>query len=400
MNKNVVFIHLESLNQAIFSHRHWFPCLNSLIPHCLRLNNFMSSATSSIMAVSDLLHGDDNVLEHNKHLEEGVKVQEHASTLFDELRQAGYNTAGLGFPQSWGSVDNLWSKQDTFNWYPTSAQMLRHAEAVIADASKPFALYIWNLSSHLCYQDNYKAASENSFQRWQRGYESMDNTVGDILRLLMDKKKMENTLLVIFGDHGDDFWNHGTYGGFSHAIEPYTSLVHTPAFIYDSRHKGRDVNHLVSMVDLKKTTLELLGLPYTHASSTPAYSALSGERKYSFSRNLFAAQSGETPTNPLRKGYAVTSELFHLMLINDQYKMFAWQADMGNQFNLLDFLDTTKEGKAAIDYQTLGKGRPAGPHPHLGSFLAPGCEDLIYSSYVAMRKELENWLAEKHRSIS
>jgi hypothetical protein len=40
--ENVVFIHLESLNQAIYSHRQWFPCLNSIAPHSLRFNNFIS----------------------------------------------------------------------------------------------------------------------------------------------------------------------------------------------------------------------------------------------------------------------------------------------------------------------------------------------------------------------
>ncbi|QIG33858.1 hypothetical protein FY047_14705 [Leclercia adecarboxylata] len=75
MKKNLIFIHLESLNQAIFSHRQWFPCLNSITPHSLRLNNFISSATSSFMAVSDLLHGDDNVLEHNVNFEVGLSAR-------------------------------------------------------------------------------------------------------------------------------------------------------------------------------------------------------------------------------------------------------------------------------------------------------------------------------------
>ncbi|AWK13329.1 hypothetical protein SK355_02505 [Candidatus Fukatsuia symbiotica] len=65
MKKNLVFIHLESLNQAIFGNRHWFPCLNNIYNRSLRLNNFISSATSSNMALSDLIYGDDNVLEHN-----------------------------------------------------------------------------------------------------------------------------------------------------------------------------------------------------------------------------------------------------------------------------------------------------------------------------------------------
>lgn len=397
MKKNIVFIHLESLNQAIYSHRQWFPCLNSIVPHALRFNNFISSATSSFMAVSDLLHGDDNVLEHNVNFEVGLSVNRKSPALFDQLRQAGYRTAGLGFPQNWASFDTIWSEQDRFQWFDTADQMLHKAERVIADRSQPFALYIWNLSSHLCYQDGYKAAGDNSFIRWQRGYESMDNTVGDILRLLMNHQQMENTTLVIFGDHGDDFWNHGLYGGFAHGIEPYTSLVHTPAFIYDSNYKARDINHLVSMVDLQKTVLEMQDIPVA-ATHTETWSALSGGRKYCFSRNLFAAQQGETPQTPLRKGYAITSELFHLLYVNDEYKMYAWQADGANQFNLLEYLKTDESG-VAIDYQRLGKGRAAGPHPHVQCFLYPGTESLIVEQFEVMSALLQQWIANKNRLI-
>lgn len=400
MKKNLVYIHLESLNQAIFSHRHWFPCLNSITGHCQRLNNFISSATSSFMAVSDLLHGDDNVLEHNGNLEVGLSVNRLQRPLFDELKGHGYRTGGFGYPKNWASFDTIWSDTDAYRWDDTPAQMLNRAEATIADKNQPFAMYIWNLSSHLCYADGYKAAGETSFERWQRGYESMDNTVGDILRLLIAHGQFDNTVLVIFGDHGDDFWNHGLYGGFAHAIEPYTSLVHTPAFIFDSSLKGRDINHLVSMTDLKRTTLELLGLAWNDTPSNPVYSAFSGERRYAFSRNLFFAQQGATATNPLSKGYSVTSELFHLLRVNGKDQLFAWQADGGNQFDLLSVMTTDARGEVSIDYARLGAGRPAGPHPHLCSFLAPGCEQTILGQYEAMKAELEKWIENKSRCLT
>ncbi|MGK3227609.1 sulfatase-like hydrolase/transferase [Enterobacter soli] len=394
MKKNVVFIHLESLNQAIYSHRQWFPCLNSLVPHSLRLNNFISSATSSFMAVSDLLHGDDNVLEHNVNFEVGLTPNRKAPAMFDQLRQAGYRTAGLGYPINWANFDEIWSESDKFKWFSTANEMVHNAESIISDRSQPFALYIWNLSSHLCYQDSYKSAGENSFVRWQRGYESMDSTVGDILRLLMNYKQMENTVLVIFGDHGDDFWNHGLNGGFAHAIEPYTSLVHTPAFIYNSHHKARDINHLVSMIDLQKTVFDMLDLPVMTEKTPTTWSALSGERKYCYSRNLFAAQSGDSPHTPLRKGYSITSELFHLLYVKGEYKMYAWQADSANQFNLLDYMKNVK-GKITIDYERLGIGRSAGAHPHIQNFLSPGCEEIIMTAYEEMSKLLQDYIARK-----
>ncbi len=276
--------------------------------------------------------------------------------------------------------------------------MLEKAESLISHHSEPFALYVWNLSSHLCYQDSYKASADNTFTRWQRGYESMDNTVGDIIRLLMKHKQMENTTIVVFGDHGDDFWNHGINGGFAHGIEPYTSLVHTPAFIYDSRYRGRDINHLVSMVDLRSTALELIGLRADEHSDADNYSALNAKREYAYSRNLFAAQKSESSGNPLKKGYAITSELFHLVFVNNQYKMYAWQADGANQFNLLEYINH-KNGNFSIDYSKLGIGRAAGAHPHVQNFLYPGCESLITSAFEKMSTLLQKYISNKESLV-
>lgn len=120
MKKNIIFLHLESLNHTIFNHRQWFPFTNKIYNQSLRFNNFISSATSSLMALSDLLHGDDNTLEHNTHLEENISIHRHNPALFDVLKQHGYTTAGMGYPKNWANVDAIWSETDTFNWYDTS----------------------------------------------------------------------------------------------------------------------------------------------------------------------------------------------------------------------------------------------------------------------------------------
>lgn len=77
MKKNIIFLHLESLNHTIFNNRQWFPFTNKIYNQSLRLNNFISTVTSSLMAFSDLLHGDDNTLEHNTHLEENISIHRH-----------------------------------------------------------------------------------------------------------------------------------------------------------------------------------------------------------------------------------------------------------------------------------------------------------------------------------
>ncbi|MEY8709618.1 hypothetical protein A9B99_02575 [Mangrovibacter phragmitis] len=400
MKKNVIFIHLESLNQAIYSHRHWFPCLNSIVPHAYRFNNFISSATSSFMAVSDLLHGDGDVLEHNNNLELNLTVKRKTPALFDYLKKNHYATAGIGYPKNWANFDKIWSERDCYYWDDSSHEMLNRAEKFIANKDQPFALYVWNLTSHLCYMDQHKYSGSNSFQRWQRGYESMDNTVGEIMRLLATHKQFDNTILVIFGDHGDDFWNHGYYGGFAHALEPFTSLVHTPAFIFDPSLKGQDINHLVSMLDLRKTTLQLLNIPDDTPASVPAWNAFTGDRKYCFSRNLFAAQTGSGSGNPLKKGYSITSDDLHLLHADGQYKMFAWQADSGNHFDLLPLLVKDGQGKVHYDYKTLGAGRNNGPHPHVVAFLGQDSEAFLTEQFQILKAELDTFIQGKNKLSS
>ncbi len=399
MKKNLVYIHLESLNHAIYGHRQWFPCLNSIYSRSLRMNNFISTATSSIMALSDLVHGDDDVLEHNFALEEGISVNRTSDTLFDQLQMFGYQTQGIGYPKSWASVDSVWSRSQSFHWHDSSIEMLAEAEEIVADKTQPFALYFWNLSSHLCYADAIKRSGQHSFENWQLGYKSMDNTIGHILQLLIKHQQLENTIIVGFGDHGDDFWNHGYNGGFAHSIEPYTSLVHTPAFIFDPSRVNQDINHLVSLTDLKQTTLDLMGLPYLDTPQTPSYSALSGQRKYCFSRNLFSQQPDSSSESPLHKGYSITSDFFHLLYSNGGYQMFAWQADTANQFDLLSLFVESDAGEKRLNVERLGKGRLGGPHPHITRFLGENCHRVIQENYCDLRARLDERIAEKNSRV-
>ncbi|MEA9444206.1 sulfatase-like hydrolase/transferase [Candidatus Fukatsuia symbiotica] len=328
-----------------------------------------------------------------------MTINSNGSTLFDYLQQLGYQTLGVGYPKCWGmdDVDRVWSDHQPFNWYDDSAQMLAAADKLIANKEQPFALYFWNMCSHLSYVDGIKARGQHSFERWRLGHQSLDTTVGEVLSLLLTYQQLENTVIVGFGDHGDDFWNHGLSSGWCHGVEPYTALVHTPAFIYDARYKGRDINHLVSMLDLKRTVLELLDKPCSNDELPGTFSALSGERRYCFSRNLFINQPDREKGNPLIKGYAITSEFFHLLYSQGKYQMFAWQADAGNHFDLLSQLVSDGNGKKYIDIEKLGAGRAGGPHPHILHFL--GNPAVIEDNYRVMHQILEYWITSKQKYV-
>jgi arylsulfatase A-like enzyme len=70
---------------------------------------------------------------------------------------------------------------------------------------------------------------------------------------------LENTLLVITSDHGEEFLEHGFYG---HGATPYEEVVRVPLLFHGAGVPGgRRLDFPVGLVDLMPTLLELAGAP-------------------------------------------------------------------------------------------------------------------------------------------
>ncbi len=80
--------------------------------------------------------------------------------------------------------------------------------------------------------------------------------------LFAEMKKMgvyDNTIIIILGDHGDEFWEHGSV---AHGHTLYDELLHVPLLV--RLPKGlRDTssNELVHQIDIMPTVLDLLDMP-------------------------------------------------------------------------------------------------------------------------------------------
>ena len=56
--KNLILIHLESLNDAIYLNgAHLFPNINRIAQKSIRFRNYNATATSTVMVVADLMFG-------------------------------------------------------------------------------------------------------------------------------------------------------------------------------------------------------------------------------------------------------------------------------------------------------------------------------------------------------
>jgi arylsulfatase A-like enzyme len=88
----------------------------------------------------------------------------------------------------------------------------------------------------------------------------LDSQVGRLLAELDGRGVLENTLVIITSDHGEQFGEHGLFG---HGNSLYLPLLHVPLLMaFPARvPAGASVNMPVSLRDLPATIMDLIGCP-------------------------------------------------------------------------------------------------------------------------------------------
>lgn len=100
-------------------------------------------------------------------------------------------------------------------------------------------------------------------------HEAIDRYDGEVLHndhsfeLLVDKLKqlgiLDNTLIIVLSDHGEEFWDHGWT---AHGHSVYQELTHCMLMMWNPRlfPKPLRISNPVQLIDVMPTVLDLLGL--------------------------------------------------------------------------------------------------------------------------------------------
>lgn len=87
-----------------------------------------------------------------------------------------------------------------------------------------------------------------------------DDEVGKMLRHLDDCGLATNTIVVVYSDHGMEFFEHDTWGQGNSAVGDYSPRI--PLVLRDPRKPARGkIDQVVRSIDLAPTLLELAGAP-------------------------------------------------------------------------------------------------------------------------------------------
>lgn len=355
-------IHLESISRTnLWQYRNELGTVWRLMSAALQFRRFMASATSTEMCIEDFGAGDSSYLDASPYfraLRGFRRSTREYSFLEQELLTKGYRT--LHFLSSPYSPSENTDTSDYVQINHPDTRLVcnlaeRHLERARAEG-RPFYLYLWDDSSHLAYPSPGKNSAESVAERLRRAYAMIDATLNRMLAALMRLNLWNDTIIIGFGDHGDEAWSHGLNRGYCHSIAPYSSLVWTPMFMHNPElFEPGITDRLAGMVDLKET---ILGMVFPDDSPRPRATPFAGinlfheSREFAFSQNMYTLQREYTdPERGMVKGYSVSDGNYRLVIhsgggdpSNGGMELYCEQADPANSLNLLKFFRLGRDG--------------------------------------------------------
>lgn len=179
----------------------------------------------------------------------------------------------------------------------------RFSEWLRADPRRPFFALFYLYNSHFPYnvpEDSYRETPveeatyyfpadrrEHYRQRYLGALRYMDKLVGELTKELSSLGVLNETVLVITGDHGEEFYEHG---GCLHVGALHQEVLHVP-LVYHGLPDGcvPSPGSLTGHIDIAPTVLDALGLP-----PYPGHQGKSLCREISDQRVLFSSSQGIT----------------------------------------------------------------------------------------------------------
>ncbi len=109
------------------------------------------------------------------------------------------------------------------------------------------------------YQGMWPEIGPSSLRSYEQETRGLDDLLRDFVPRLEALAGARGLLLVVFADHGEEFFEHG---GVDHG-KLFDEVMHVPLIFHWPRHvaAGRVVKNVVSVTDISPTVLDLLGLP-------------------------------------------------------------------------------------------------------------------------------------------
>lgn len=138
-----------------------------------------------------------------------------------------------------------------------SVELLKHVKEGV-----PFVQFIHYYDPHAYYVPNARFGSDGSkFSLYNAEVQLTDYWLGQYLAKLKAHPAGQRTMVIVFSDHGDEFWEHGAL---HHGYQLYDESSRIVMLVHDPRRtSGRAITAPASIVDIGPTVFDALGLAAT-----------------------------------------------------------------------------------------------------------------------------------------
>lgn len=363
---NVVLIVIDTLRRDHLSlwGGEWdnTPNLSAFAMEAVRFDRAFSQAPWTTPSIGSLLssrYPSDLGITSNE-----SRLPAEAELLSEVLQRSGYATGAVvshtfcgsewGFDQGFDSFDET----QAGGHRTISAQEVSDRAIQFVDAQdRPFFLFAHYFDPHIVYQEH----ADFSFASTERGaYEGpvrsgmslqdirtarirrpsrdlreveriyaseiafTDHHIGKLLEHLRARGIMDDTLVIVTADHGEEFLDHGRWG---HAKTLYNEVVEVPLLIRYPRGEAAVVDQPVGLVDVFPTVLSAAGLPPPPSIEGRALQTVRAES----ARPVFF----ETRRNGIdRRGVIVGDYKWVVDLVKQRQTLFDYQRDPGETEDL------------------------------------------------------------------
>ena len=144
-----------------------------------------------------------------------------------------------------------------------------------------------------------------------------DYLIGGLISKLEKLRLLENSVIIITSDHGEQFQEHGITG---HVYGLYDELIRIPLIMYIPRvTTGKVVHEMVSIVDIMPTILDILDIKninYDKPNGKTMSSLINGKKENI--RECIIAEAGFLNQNQKKFYRAIRTEKYKLVL-NKKY---------------------------------------------------------------------------------
>ncbi len=334
--QNIIIVHMESLNSAFYyTNQNMFPNLRKVQEQGIFFSNYWSTATSTIMTVCDLMYGNDVCSGQSPDLVRFVLDEAYGS--FEKQPGMEFQNKKMIFSPRFDWIYDFIDLKMIMGKDTCLCQGDNYPEfcGLISDAVKNMNgdfLYIYDWSPLVM-----KSKCRKKFSTWNEYYVHQycqtDNVLGLVLEELEKTGKKDQTLCIIFGDHGDDLYSYGLNDGFTHAIPPYPNMIRTPLAFYGGLLEQGTDDSLVCTFDIGHMAAQ-----WWRGNVRPEH-----KRNYVFSRNLFPRQQ-----SVLEKGYSVTDGIYMLLITSKGLEMYICRFIQHSNFNILNWFKLDRNGRLII----------------------------------------------------